>query len=94
MRYQVRVAEPADYGPVASLLRDEACVVLELPRRRTLAVEGLGDALIRRVRNMGATVEEDYEFAVDPLRPADAVPPDAAAGALRPSPSTAARRCA
>jgi hypothetical protein len=66
MRYQVRVADPEDYESVASILRAQATVVLELPRRLTLAVEDLSERVRDQVRNMGATVEPDYEYAADP----------------------------
>ena len=69
MRYQVRVADPADYPEVVSLLREQATVVLELPRKRTLAVEDLENGVRERVVRMGATVEPDYQYAVDPTFP-------------------------
>ena len=69
MRYQVRVDAPADYGRIVALLRDKANVLLEIPRRRTLAVEGLENGLRERVVSMGATVIPDYEYKLDPALP-------------------------
>jgi hypothetical protein len=69
MRYQVRTADPQTYSRVATVLREEADVILELPRRRTLAVENLAAGLLDKVVKMGATVEPDYQYAVDPIFP-------------------------
>jgi len=69
MRYQVRAPDAAAYSKIALLLRDEAKVVLELPRRHTLAVEDLATAVLLKVRGMGATVEPDYQYSAEPAYP-------------------------
>jgi len=67
MRYQVKAATPEMYDRVATLLRQRANVVLELPRRKVLAVEELAAGVRDEVVSMGATVAPDYQYAVDPL---------------------------
>lgn len=67
MRYQVRTTDSQAFGRIAELLRREATVVLELPRRNTLSVENLTSAVQERVLQMGGSVSPDYQYAVDPV---------------------------
>lgn len=63
MRYQVRVQNPEMYDRVAALLREQAKVVVELPRRNVLAVEELEAAVRGELISLGATVEPDFLHA-------------------------------
>lgn len=67
MRYQVRATDSQAFGRIAEMLRAEATVVLELPRRNTLSVEDLSSAVRERVQQMGGSVSPEYQYAVDPL---------------------------
>jgi hypothetical protein len=67
MRYQVRAGDDEMYGKVVSMLREAAEIILELPRRHTLAVTNLGPELRNRVEELGATVQPDYQYSVDPV---------------------------
>lgn len=67
MRYQVRAADSQAFGRIAEMLRSEATVVLELPRRNTLSVEDLTSTVRERVLQMGGSVNPEYQYAVDPL---------------------------
>ena len=68
MRYEVRVQNPEMYDRVAALLRGQAKVLLELPRRNVLAVEGLGAAVRNEVVALGAIVEPDLRHTGDPVQ--------------------------
>jgi hypothetical protein len=67
MRYQVRTTDSQAFGRIAAMLRTEANVVLELPRRNTLSVEDLTSAVRERVVQMGGSVSPEYQYAVDPV---------------------------
>jgi hypothetical protein len=67
MRYQVRAADTQAFSRIAELLRSEAKVVLELPRRHTLSVEDLTSGMRDRVVQMGGSVNPEYQHTVDPL---------------------------
>jgi hypothetical protein len=67
MRYQVRTPDSQAFGRIAAMLRTEANVVLELPKRNTLSVEDLTSAVRERVVQMGGSVSPEYQFAVDPF---------------------------
>jgi hypothetical protein len=63
MRYQIRTQTPDSFGRVESLLRQErANVILRMPRRMLFSVDGLSDHLQDRVKDLGATVEAEYQF--------------------------------
>jgi hypothetical protein len=67
MRYQVRATDSQAFGRIAEMLRIEANVVLELPRRYILSVEDLTSVVRDRVEQMGGSVSPDYQYAVDPI---------------------------
>lgn len=67
MRYQVRAVDSQAFGRIVEMLRAEATVVLELPRRNTLSVEDLTSPVRERVLQMGGSVNPEYQYAVDPL---------------------------
>lgn len=67
MRYQVRTTDSQAFDRIAEMLRAEANVVLELPRRNTLSVEDLTSAMRDRVVQMGGSVSPEYQYAVDPI---------------------------
>jgi hypothetical protein len=67
MRYQVRAADSQAFTRIAEMLRSEAKVVLELPRRRTLSVEDLTSGMRDRVVQMGGSVNPEYQYAADPV---------------------------
>lgn len=67
MRYQVRATDSQAFGRIAAMLRSEANVLVELPRRHTLSVEDLTSAVRDRVVQMGGSVSPEFQYAVDPL---------------------------
>ena len=65
MRYRIKTSSPEMYQRVLPMLRNEATVRIESERRLLIAAEDVDSGLCQRLKDLGASVSEDYQYVPD-----------------------------
>lgn len=65
MRYKIKTSSPEMYQRVLPLVRNEATVRIESELRMMIAAEDIDSGLRQRLKDLGASVSEDYQFVPD-----------------------------
>lgn len=69
MRYLIRVRNPDHYTEIADLVRQEATVLVEIPRRQALSADNISPQLFAKVERLGGTLEPELQFAPEVIAP-------------------------